>query len=99
MTIVEPTLNLMMQSILKLEPVDYKLHVISVTQMLEDPLSSDVYIINEYDGILQDHSFSVRKQVVRGIWELRDKKVFAFSATSSPAHERILDSAISPPVV
>jgi hypothetical protein len=67
--------------------------------MLEDPLSSDVYILNEYDTIIHGHSFAVRQQSIRGIWELRQKKVFAFSATSSPAHERILDSCIGAPTI
>jgi hypothetical protein len=33
--------------------------------------------------------------VVRGLWQLRDRKVFAFSATSSIPYERLVNNCIT----
>lgn len=67
--------------------------------MLEDPLAADVIIMDEYDAMIEQHPYSVRFNCIRGLWELRGKTVFAFSATSSPAHEKFLNSCINRPTI
>ena len=67
--------------------------------MLEDPLGADVIIMDEYDAIIDDTAYSVRFNCVRGLWELRDKIVFLFSATSSPSHEKLVNSVINRPLI
>ena len=55
--------------------------------------------MDEYDSILQSSPYLVMQQGMRGVWQLRGKKVFAFSATSSPSHERLVNNCIVKPKV
>lgn len=95
--LVEPNEQLATQSIVKLEALDYKLSFTSAQRLFEDPIAADVVILDEYDAILQDYPYSVRHNSIRGLWELRGKQVFAFSATSSTSHERLLNNCINEP--
>ena len=56
-------------------------------------------LLDEYDIMLSENLYKVRQNCIRGLWELRNKIVFAFSATSSPAHERLLNTCIGEPLV
>lgn len=67
--------------------------------LYEEPISYDIILLNEYDLMIVEHPYSIRSKCVRGLWELRGKRVFAFSATSSSSHERLLNSCISEPIV
>jgi hypothetical protein len=97
--LVEPTNNLMMQSLLKLEQLDYKLKITTMRNLFEDPIVADVIILNEYDLIVSECSYEVRPKCIRGLWELKGRRVFAFSATSSKSHERLLNDCISEPKI
>ena len=66
---------------------------------MEDPIASEVVILDEYDAIIQEHPYRVAHNSIRGLWELRDKIVFAFSATTSTSYERLLSTCINNPVV
>ena len=88
-----------MQSIVKLEPIDFKLSVTSIQRMHEDPINADVLILDEYDSMIVDNPYAIRQSCLRGIWDLNGRKVFAFSATSSPSHERLLNAFIGQPKV
>jgi hypothetical protein len=96
---VEPNEQLVVQTIVKLEALDYKLSFTSAQRLFEDPIAADIIIIDEYDAMVQEHAYSVRHNCLRGMWELRGKKVFAFSATTSTAHERLLNICINEPLV
>ena len=89
----------MTQSIAKLEALDYKLSFTSTQRLFEGPLAADVIILDEYDAMVAEQAYSVRHNCLRGLWELRGKIVFAFSATSSSSHERLLNSCINEPHV
>ena len=67
--------------------------------MLEDPLGADVIIMDEYDAVMEQSPYSVRFNCVRGLWELRGKTLFVFSATTSPAHEKLINSTINRPQI
>jgi hypothetical protein len=97
--LVEPTNDLMMQSLLKLEQLDYKLKITTMKNLFEDPIVADVIILNEYDLIVSECPYEVRPKSIRGLWEFKGRRVFAFSATSSKSHERLLNDCISEPKI
>lgn len=59
----------------------------------------DIVLINEYDMIVDEMPYSIRENTLTGIWTLREKKVVAFSATSSLIYERIVHNCIEKPCV
>ena len=67
--------------------------------LFEEPIVADVILLNEYDLIVSEHPFEIRQKCIRGLWELKNRRVFAFSATSSPSHERLLNACICEPLV
>jgi hypothetical protein len=85
---------LQQQTALKLSTVDFRIDVTTIKRMYEDGSKADVYILNEYDQIVNNSSYLPRQTGLKGIWELKGCKVFAFSATSSMAHERLLSNCI-----
>ena len=97
--IVEPNETLMMQAAEKLALVDYSITVTSIQRLYEEGPWHEVIILDEYDSILQSSPYLVMQQGMRGVWQLRGKKVFAFSATSSPSHERLVNNCIVKPKV
>jgi len=78
---------LQQQTALKLSTVDFRIDVTTIKRMFEDGSKADVYILNEYDQIINDSSYLPRQTRLKGIWELKGRMVFAFSATSSMANE------------
>jgi reverse gyrase len=50
--LVEPNKNLMLQSIFKLEALDFKFHVTTMQNLFEEPIVADVILLNEYDLIV-----------------------------------------------
>ena len=57
----------------------------------------DVTILNEYDSIVSDVPYCLHAGGLSGLWKFKGKKVYAFSATSSPAFERLLNNCIGAP--
>jgi hypothetical protein len=57
-----------------------------------------ILILDEFDVLIDEHPYMVNNGTLNGIWQLRDKKVIAFSATSSVAHERLVNSIIGRPL-
>jgi hypothetical protein len=55
----------------------------------------EVIIIDEYDSILTTTPYNLSYSKVNGIWQFRGKRVIAFSATSSPGLERLVNNCIS----
>ncbi len=96
---MEANTNLMMQSIHKLEALDFKFQIITMQSLLEEPIVADVVILNAYDVLISGQPYEVRPKCLRGLWDLRGKRVFAFSATSSPSHEILLNACIREPKV
>jgi superfamily II DNA/RNA helicase len=60
---------------------------------------SDILIIDEYDSTLLQQPYYVYHQSIKGLWQLRDKKVIAFSATSTNAIEKFVTKVIRQPAV
>jgi len=58
-----------------------------------------VLILNEYDTIINDAPYSIHSQGLGGIWQFRGRKVYAFSATSSTAYERLINNCVATPKV
>ena len=95
--VVEPTDALMQQAAEKLALVDYGITVTTMKRLYEEGPWTDVTILDEYDTIVEKSAYLVQQQGIRGLWQLRGKRVFAFSATSSISHERLLGSLLEPP--
>ena len=60
--------------------------------------SHENVIINEYDAIINESPYSIQQTKLTGIWALREKKVIAFTATTSLSYERLIHNCISPPL-
>ena len=93
-TVVEPSDILQQQTALKLSNVDFRIDVTTIKRLYEDGGRADVIILNEYDQIINESSYLPRQTGLKGLWELKGRKVFAFSATSSLSHERLLSNCI-----
>lgn len=55
----------------------------------------EVIILDEYDVLMQESPYSMKDNGFVGIWNLRDKKVIAFSATSSLIVEKFVSNCIT----
>ena len=97
--VVEPNEMLMRQTAEKLALVDYSITVTSIQRLYKEGPWHEVVILNEYDNILLGAPYLVQKQGVKGIWQLKGKKVFAFSATSSVSHERLVNNCVARPKI
>jgi hypothetical protein len=47
--------------------------------------------------MVQDHPYSLFNSSIRGLWAMRGNKVYAFSATSTSAIERLVSKIIEVP--
>ena len=97
--VVEPSEMLAQQAANKLALVDFDITITSIRRLYEEGPWHEVVILDEYDAILEKMPYLAQQQGVKGIWQLRDKQVFAFSATSSVSHERLLAHCLSRPRV
>jgi hypothetical protein len=80
-TVVEPNEHLRVQTTEKLAVVDYGIAVTSIDMLYREGPWGQVMILNEYDMIASDKPYSVQQQGIQGLWQLKGKQVFAFSAT------------------
>ena len=97
--IVEPNEMLMRQTAEKLTLIDYNISVTSISRLYREGPWHEIVILNEYDNIIQHNPYHIEKQGIKGIWQLKGKRVFAFSATSSISHERLINNCIVRPKV
>jgi len=58
-----------------------------------------VVILDEYDAIMEGHPFHVHDGGLNGMWQFAGRLVIAFTATSSPQHERLVSNTIGLPKV
>jgi hypothetical protein len=75
--------------------VDFGITITSIERLYQEGPWHEVVILNEYDHIIHQSPYYVQQQVVRGLWQLRDRKVSAFSATSSIPYERLVNNCIT----
>ena len=97
--VVEPTGELHLQTIEKLGKIDYSVEVLSIESYYMTGGACEVVILNEYDLLLTSMPFSVAGDTINGLWQLRGKRVFAFSATSSIPIERMVGNCIAFPKI
>jgi hypothetical protein len=60
--------------------------------------NDDLIIVDEYDCIVKDNPYFLYNSQIKGLWQFRDSKVFAFSATSSDAIAKLIKKCIAPPI-
>ena len=48
---------------------------------------------------MNDAPYHLKQKSIRGLWELKGRKVIAFSATSSVPYERFVNNCIDKPTV
>ena len=89
----------MMQAAEKLGLVDYSITITSIQRLYEEAPWHEEIILDEYDSIMQSSPYLAMQQGMRGVWELRGKKMFEFSATSSPSNDRLVNNYIAKPKV
>ena len=77
--------------------IDFQISVTTMRELLEGGNWGRVLILNEYDQIINEQSYLVHNNSLSGLWHLKGKKVFAFSATSSVSHERLVANFIDHP--
>jgi hypothetical protein len=53
--------------------------------------------LDEYDTLIDDYPYGVYNSQVRGLWLLKERKVYAFTATSSLSYERLISNCIVKP--
>ena len=78
--------------------IDFQISVTTMRELLEGGNWGKVLILNEYDQIINEQSYLVHNNSLSGLWHLKGKKVFAFSATSSVSHERLVANCIEHPM-
>lgn len=93
-TIVEPTDDLQQQTATMLTPLDYGITVVSIDQYYQYGSTDKLVIIDEYDEIMYHKSYGVFNEMINGVWQLKDKITYAFSATSSIPIERFVFKTI-----
>lgn len=71
------------QSAEKLVQVDFNINVYTMDDYYLYGARDGIVIIDEYDAIMSSNPYSIINQSIYGVWELRDIKVIAFSATST----------------
>lgn len=97
--IVEPNELLREQTAEKLLQVDASITVTSIERLYTEGPWSEIIILDEYDLIVSKSSYFVQQVNILGLWQLRGKRVFAFSATSSASYERFVSNVIMQPKV
>lgn len=95
--VVEPNEALMKQSTEKLALVDYAINITSIERLYEEGPWHDVIILDEFDSIFNNTPFLPHQQGIKGLWQFKGRKVFAFSATTSNSYERLVHNSIERP--
>ena len=98
-TVIEPNEVLRVQTAEKLGLVDFSISVTTIDKLYAEGPWGDVIILNEYDIIVNEVPYCIHSGGLSGLWKFKGRKVYAFSATSSPAYERLLNNCIGAPRV
>lgn len=77
--------------------MDFGINVTSIDRLYQEGPWHEVVILDEFDSIVSNYSHLATEQGVRGLWQLKERKVFAFSATSSLSYERFVANCITRP--
>ena len=96
-TVVEPNEVLRVQTAEKLGLVHFNISVTTIDKLYAEGPWGDVLILNEYDTIVNEVPYSLNGNGLSGLWKFKGRKVYAFSATSSPAYERLLNNCVGVP--
>ena len=70
----------------------------TIDQFYQYGSNDDILIIDEYDEIMNKNIYGIYNDIINGVWLLRGRNVFAFSATSSVPIERFVFKTISAPL-
>jgi Type III restriction enzyme, res subunit len=98
-TVVEPNEILRIQTAEKLGFVDFGITVVTIENLYSEGPWGDVLILNEYDTIVNETPYCLHGIGLSGLWQFKNRRVFAFSATSSPPYERLVNNCIGMPTV
>lgn len=98
-TIIEPSELLKVQTAEKLGVVDYGINIMTVNEFYSYGTKDEVVILDEYDVVVNDAPFIAEDNGLHGLWKLKEKRVVAFTATSSVCHERFVNNCINKPLV
>jgi len=79
--------------------VDYNITVMTIEEFYLYGTDNEVIILDEYDMIIQHYPYLIRDSNISGLWTLKDKKVIAFSASSSIIYEKFINNCINKPKV
>ena len=96
-TVVEPNEVLRVQTAEKLGLVHFNISVTTIDKLYAEGPWGEVLILNEYDTIVNEVPYSLHGNALSGLWKFKGRKVYAFSATSSPAYERLLHNCVGVP--
>ncbi len=98
-TVIEPNETLKNQTAEKLTQVHANIAVSTIEEFYDEGSKRDVIILDEYDSIVQDYPYAFTNQSINGLWNLKGRKVIAFSATSTPSIERVIANNVTKPTV
>ena len=71
--------------------IDYSINICTLHEYFQYGDVNDTVIIDEYDTIFGNEPYYLINNSIHGIWELKNRKVIAFSATSSGPIERFIN--------
>jgi hypothetical protein len=97
--VIEPNQALMLQTSELLGHVHYAISYLTLEDYYKGGAPEDVLILDEYDSMVVEQPYLVYNTAVRGLWSLRGRKVFAFSATSTSAIENFIARCITVPAI
>lgn len=99
MTILVPNEKLKEQTINKIGTLDFGITILTIDEYLLTPTNDKVVIIDEFDYILLQKQYKVVNNKINGLWNLQDKTLITFTATSSVIFEKFASKVIASPKV
>lgn len=97
--IIEPSEQLVEQTMARVGNVAFDIQVFTIENFYQGQCNGMVIILDEYDSILSETPYAVANSTLTGIWQLRQHKVIAFSATSFRHIERFVSNCVRQPTV
>lgn len=79
--------------------INYGIEVTSIDDFYKEGSKHDVIILNEYDLLINEHSYYEQQHGIKGLWQLKDRRVIAFTATSNTSYERFVNNCITKPTI
>lgn len=71
----------------------------TLSEFYEYGSEADIIIMNEYDMVVSEKPYDIREGSLVGIWNLKQKRVIAFTATTSAIYERLVNNCIGRPKI